>query len=69
MLQDFFLFAEHQERSTYGLGYKLTLLRNKNDAVLQKTMALADARIKIDHTHWYIAHYTPSIQQQGILSK
>ena len=39
------------------------------DAALQKTIALADARIKIDHIHWYVPHYTPSIQQQGMLSK
>ena len=24
---------------------------------------------KIDHFHWYVPHYTPSIQQQSILSK
>ena len=32
-------------------------------------MAIADVRIKIDHIHWYMPHYKPSIQQQGILSK
>ena len=31
-------------------------------------MAIADARIKIDHIDWYVPHYTPSIQQQNILS-
>ena len=30
---------------------------------------MVDARIKIDHTHWYVPHYRPSIQQQGIISK
>ena len=69
LLKDIFGFAEHQEKATYGLGYKLTLKRNKDDAILKKAVALADARIKIDHIHWYIAHYTPSIQQQTILSK
>ena len=29
MLQNNFCFAEHQEKATYGLGYKLTLTRNK----------------------------------------
>ena len=60
---------EHQEKATYGLGYKRTLTRNKEDAVLQKTAALADARIKIYQIHWYVPHYTPFIQQQGISSK
>ena len=32
-------------------------------------MALADSRFKIDHFHWYVPHYIPSIQQQGILSE
>ena len=30
---------------------------------------IADARIEIDLFHWYVPHYTPSIQQQGIWSK
>ena len=69
MLKDFFSFAEQQEEATYGLGYKLTVTRNKGDAVLDKTESIADARIKIDHIHWYVPHYTPFIQQQGILSE
>ena len=69
MLKDVFGFAEHQEKATYGLGYKLTLTRNKDDAVIDKANGIADARIKIDHIHWYVPHYTPSIQQQSNLSK
>ena len=69
MLKDVFGFAEHQERATYGHGYKLTLTRNKHAAVIDKAGAIADARIKIDHIHWYVPHYTPSIQQQSTLSK
>ena len=30
MLKDVFGFAECQEKATYGLGYKLTLTRNKD---------------------------------------
>ena len=69
MLKDVFGFAEHREKTTYGLGYKLTLIRNKNDAAVDKAAGIADARIKIDHIQWYVPHYTPSIQQQGILSR
>ena len=69
MLKDVFGFAEHREKSTYDLGYKLTLIRNKNDAVVDKAAGIADARNKIDHIQWYVPHYTPSIQQQGILSR
>ena len=69
MLKDVFGFAEHQEKATYGLGYKLTLTGNKDDAVIDKAGGIADARIRIDHILWYVPHYTPSIQQQSTLSK
>ena len=69
MLKDVFGFAEHQEKATYGLGYKITLTRNKDDAVIDKANGIADARIRIDHIQWYVPHYTPSIQQQSNLSK
>ena len=69
MLKDVFGYAEHQEKATYGLGCKLTLTRNKADAVIDKAGGIADARIRIDHIHWYVPHYTPSIQQQSTLSK
>ena len=36
MLKDIFGFAEHQEKSTYGLGYKSTPTRNKDDSVFKK---------------------------------
>ena len=69
MLKDIFGYAEHQEKATYGLGYKLTLTGNKDDAVIDKANGIADARIRIDHIHWYVPHYTPSIQQQSTLSE
>ena len=69
MLKDVFGFGEHQEKATYGLGYKLTLTRNKDEAVIDKANGIAEARIKIDHLHWYVPYYTPSIQQQSTLSK
>ena len=66
MLKNVFGFAELQEKATFGLGYKLTLIRNKDGSVIDKANAIADARIRIDHIHWYVPHYTPSIQQQSI---
>ena len=69
MLKDVFGFAEHQEKATYGVGYKLTLTRNKDEAVIDKANGIADARIKIDHIHWYVPHYTLSVQQQSTISK
>ena len=47
----------------------MTLTRIKNEAVIDKFAGVTDARTKIDQTDWYVPHYTPSIQQQGILSR
>ena len=65
MLKYIFGFAEHQEKATYGFDYKITLTRNKDEAVIDKAGGIAVARIKIDYIHWYVAHYIPSISQQG----
>ena len=68
-LKDVFGFAAYQDKGTYGLGYKLTLTRNTNNAVLNKDNAINFGRIKINGIEWYVPHYTPSMQQQSILSK
>ena len=49
MLKDVFGFAEHQEETTYSLCFKITLTRNKCNAVLNKAEAMADAGNKSDH--------------------
>ena len=51
------------------MGYKLTMTRNSDNAVLNKGNAINIARIKINAIEWYVPHYTPSMQQQSILSK
>ena len=68
-LKDVFGFAEYEEKGTYGLGYKLTLTRNSDNAVLNKANATINGKNKIIGLEWYVPHYTPSIQQQSILSK
>ena len=68
-LKDVFGFAEYQEKATYGLGYKLTMTRNSDNAVLNKANATNNSKIKINAIEWYVPHYTPSMQQQSILSK
>ena len=67
MLKYVFGFAEHQQKTTYGLGYKITPTRNKDEAVIDEAAGIADARTKADHIHWYVPHYTPSVQQQDIV--
>ena len=56
------------KKATYSLGYKLTITRKKDESVVDKPAGIADARTKIDHIHWYVPHYTPSIRKQSILS-
>ena len=68
MLKYVFGFAEGQEKATYGLGYILTLTK-KDEAFEDKVAGIADARIKIDHIHWYVPHYILSMQQQAVMSK
>ena len=68
-LKDIFGYAEYQQKATYGLGYKLTLTRNTDNAVLNKANAINLGKTKINALEWYVPHYTPSIQQQSILSK
>ena len=69
MLKAVFDLAEHQGKATNGLGYKLTLTKKSNDAVLNKSEQNDIARNEIKNIHCYIPHYTPSISLQGISSK
>ena len=65
-LKDVFGFAEYQDKGTYGLGYKLTLTRNNDNAVLNKYNAINNGKYKINAIEWYVPHYTPTMQQQSI---
>ena len=67
-LKDVFGFAEHQEKATYGLGYKLTLKGNSDNAVLNKADATILGKVKINAIEWYVPHYTASMSQQAVLS-
>ena len=62
-MKDIFGFAEYQEKGTYGLGYKLTLTRKTDNAVLNKDNAVNNARIKINALEWYVPHYTSSLDE------
>ena len=66
-LKYIFGFAENQEKGTFGLGYKLTLTRNNDNAVLNKDNATVIVKIKINAIEWYVPHCIPSVQQQTII--
>ena len=62
-LKDIFGFAEHQEKGTYRLGYKLTLTGNTDNAVLNKDNAVVNARVKINSLDWYVSHFSPNLEE------
>ena len=62
-LKDIFGFAEHQEKGTYGLGYKLTLTINTDNAVLKKDNAVANGTVKINSLDWYVPHYSANLKE------
>ena len=66
-LEDIFGFAEYQEKGTYGLGYKLTLTRKTDNAVLNKDNAVANGRVKINSLDWYVPHYSPNLEESNKL--
>ena len=66
-LKDIFGFAEHQEKGTYGLGYKLTLTRNTDNAALNKDNAIANGRVKVNSLGWYVPHYSPNLEEYNKL--
>ena len=66
-LKDVYGFAEHQLKATYGLGYKLAITRNSDNAVLNKVDATIIGKVKINAIEWYVPHYTPSNSKQTIL--
>ena len=62
-LKDIFGFAEHQEKGTYGLVYRMTLTRNTDKAVVNKTAATNDAKVKKNTFVWYVPHYIPNLEK------
>ena len=52
-----------KEKATHGLGYKLTLTRNSDNAVLNKANDVNIGKNKSIGIEWYVPHYTPSISQ------
>ena len=66
-LKDIFGFAEQHEKGTYGLGYKLTLTRNTDNAVLNNDNAVAIGRVKNNGLDWYVPHYSPNLEEYNKL--
>ena len=51
------------------MGHKLTLTRNTDKAVLNKTTATNDAKVKINSLDWYVLHYSPNLEAYTKLTK
>ena len=69
MLDEIFGFCEKQLTATCGLGYRPTLTRDSDNAVLNKGNAINNAKFKTNSIYWYVKNYTPSTEQQRILTK
>ena len=67
-LKDVFGFIEHQEKGTYGVGYRLILTGNSDNAVLNKANATILGKVKINAIEWYAPQYIASMSQQAFLS-
>ena len=67
MLKVVYGFAEYHEKSTFGLDYKLTVTKNTDSSVLNKSNAIKNAISNVIAIEWYVPHYTPSISNQAIL--
>ena len=65
-LTDIFGFAD-QEKTTYGLGYTLTLKRNNNNDPIIRDNGVDAAKINIKDISWYIPHYVPSLENQQLV--
>ena len=66
-LKDILGYAEHQEKATYGLGYRLILTRNTDNAVLNKDNTVALGKVKINSLDWYVPHYTVDLEEYNKL--
>ena len=53
---------------SFGLGYKLGLRTDTDNAVLNKDNAINNAEFEIIAIEWYVPHYAPSISNQAVLS-
>ena len=63
-----FGFAERQDKATYGLGYKIRVTRSSDNSVLNKADATNKGKIKINSIEWFVPNYTPSMEQQKMIS-
>ena len=61
-LKDVLGYAEHQEKATYGLGYRFILTRITDNAVLNKGNTVTNAKVKINSLDWYVPHYTVNLE-------
>ena len=68
MLKDVFVSAKHQRKATDGLGFTLTITRNKDNSVLNKVDATSNSKSKSIGVEWCVPHCTPSVEQQEIIS-
>ena len=65
--QKTFLVLPNIKQKVLMACYNLLMMRNTDNAVINKDNAINNAKNKIIALEWYVPHYTPSITQQNIL--
>ena len=66
-LVDLFPFAD-QEKVTYGLGYTHTLKPNNYNDPIIRNNGVDAAKIVIQDIGWYFQHFTPSFENQQVMT-
>ena len=61
-----FGFAD-QEKTTYGLGYTLTLKRNTNNDMILRGAGVDAAKVVVKDISWYTPHYVPNLENQQLV--
>ena len=55
-----------KKKTTFGLGYTLTLKRNSSNNVIIRGAGVDGAKVDVKDISWYIPHYVPSIENQQL---
>ena len=64
----FLVLRNTKKKNTFGRRYKQIPTRNIDTAVLNKAESATDPKIVISSTDQFVTHYTPSLEQQALLS-
>ena len=62
------VFADYQEKATYGLGYILTIKRMNDSVALSRNATSVDGQLNTNTINWYVPLYTASVIQGDLMN-